>query len=181
MLAAAFVLGIYWFVWRPRSNVLVTEVFLATLTSLLLVVLYAVMGPTVIDRSLSLYIVEKLDQRGGEISEDKFDEVFVSEYLPEFRLVDVRLTEQVASGTAVIENGCVRLTKRGRSLAAFVRFYRRTFLPRKRYLRGEVTDQLTKPFEKPVVGYCQRKVSLNRPALGSVHDQESVSLFQNVT
>ncbi|MEM9150716.1 MAG: hypothetical protein AAGB19_09725 [Cyanobacteria bacterium P01_F01_bin.3] len=119
---------------------------LVSIASNLLILLYAVMGPTVIDRSLSLYIVEKLDQRGGQISEAAMGDVFVREYLPEFRLVDVRLTEQVASGTARIEDGCVILTEKGRQLSAFVGFYRRTFLPKKRYLRGEITDQLTKPF-----------------------------------
>ena len=148
IVASIIVLGLYWALWRQRSVLLVSEVVLTAIASNLLILLYAVMGPTVIDRSLSLYIVEKLDQRGGEIAEDKMGDVFTNEYLPEFRLVDVRLTEQVASGTAVIEDGCVKLTSKGRGLAAFVRFYRKTFLPKKRYLRGEVTDQLTRPFEQ---------------------------------
>jgi len=146
-LASVIVLLVYWFVWRPKSALLISEVVLVSIASNLLILLYAVMGPTVIDRSLSLYIVEKLDQRGGQISEEAMADIFVREYLPEFRLVDVRLTEQVASGTAKIENGCVILTEKGRQLSAFVSFYRRVFLPKKRYLRGEVTDQLTKPFD----------------------------------
>ncbi len=150
VLAVGLVFGAYWIFWRRRSSLLVSEVALVGLSSFLFMALYAVLGPTVIDRSLSLYIVEKLDQRGGEISEDAMGDVFTREYLPEFRLVDVRLTEQVTSGTAVIEDGCIKLTAQGKNLAAFVRFYRRTFLPRKRYLRGEVTDQLTKPFEEPM-------------------------------
>ena len=68
------------------------------------ILLYAILGPTVIDRSLSLYIVEKLDQRGGSVAVAAMPEVFVEEYLPEFHVVDVRLTEQVQSGTATIED-----------------------------------------------------------------------------
>jgi hypothetical protein len=60
----------------------------------------AISVPTVIDRSLSFYILEKLQQRGGGIRYAAFEQVFTQEYLKEHRLVDVRLTEQLESGTA---------------------------------------------------------------------------------
>ncbi len=104
--------------------------------------------PTVIDRSLSFYILEKLQQRGGGIRLDKFDYIFTSEYMREHRLVDIRLTEQAASGTIRIENGCVKLTPRGERFASFGQFFRRHFLPRKRLLNGEYTDILTDPFRR---------------------------------
>ena len=107
---------------------------------------FAITIPTVIDRSLSFYILEKLQQRGGGISRDRIRDVFINEYLPEHRLVDVRLTEQSASGTLVLERGCVKLTPKGRRIASFSRFYRQHFLPRQRLLMGEYTDDLTNPF-----------------------------------
>lgn len=107
---------------------------------------FAISVPTVIDRSLSFYILEKLQQRGGGIKQDKFEEVFIREYLPEHRLMEVRLTEQLQSGTIAIENGCVRLTEKGNRLASFGRFYRQNFLPKKRLLMGTYTDALTDPF-----------------------------------
>ncbi len=102
--------------------------------------------PTVIDRSLSFYILEKLQQRGGAIQQARFEEVFTREYVKEHRLVDVRLTEQQVSGTIVIENGCVKLTERGARLAAFSRFFRAHLLPKQRLLAGTYTDDLTDPF-----------------------------------
>jgi hypothetical protein len=102
--------------------------------------------PTVIDRSLSFYILEKLQQRGGAIQQARFEEVFTREYVKEHRLVDVRLTEQQVSGTIVIENGCVKLTDRGVRLASFSRFFRAHLLPRQRLLAGSYTDDLTDPF-----------------------------------
>ena len=69
---------------------------------------FAISVPTVIDRSLSFYILEKLQQRGGGIREDAFGRVFTQEYMKEHRLVDIRLTEQVQSGTVVIRDGCVK-------------------------------------------------------------------------
>ena len=117
---------------------------------------FAITVPTVLDRSLSFYILEKLEQRGGGIQRQSFADVFADEYMVEFRLVDVRLTEQLASGTIVIENGCVKLTDFGRRLASFSRYFRQNLLPKKRLLAGEYTDALVDPFRdsrRDSVGY----------------------------
>ncbi len=106
----------------------------------------AISVPTVLDRSLSFYILEKLQQRGGGIQQSRFTEVFTDEYLKEHRLVDVRLTEQLESGTIRIEDGCVRLTPKGDGLASFSRFFRRHLLPKQRLLMGQYSDDLTDPF-----------------------------------
>lgn len=106
----------------------------------------AISVPTVIDRSLSFYILEKLQQRGGGIQLARFETVFTTEYMKEHRLIDVRLTEQQQSGTLVIEDGCVRLTRRGEYLATFSRYFRQNLLPKKRMLMGEYSDDLIDPF-----------------------------------
>lgn len=148
LVVATLVTGALWAFARRRSLRATTrlELALAWAIAFQAGLVYAIMGPTVIDRSLSLYIVEKLQQRGGAIAERAFPEVFVKEYMPEFRLVDVRLTEQLASGTVTIADGCVRLTAKGAMIADFTSVYRRHLLPRKRVLLDEVTDQLTEPF-----------------------------------
>jgi hypothetical protein len=107
---------------------------------------YAISVPTVIDRSLSFYILEKLEQRGGGIRKDAFERVFTDEYMKEHRLVDIRLTEQEQSGTIVIRDGCVKLTPKGAALAGFSRFYRTNLLPKKRLILDSYTDALTDPF-----------------------------------
>lgn len=118
----------------------------AMLVWLLLGYIFAISVPTVIDRSLSFYILEKLQQRGGGIKLASFEDVFVKEYMPEHRLVDVRITEQQQSGTIQVKNGCVLLTERGQSLATFSRFFRNHFLPKQRLLMGEYSSDLTNPF-----------------------------------
>lgn len=107
---------------------------------------YAISVPTVLDRSLSFYILEKLDQRGGGIREDAFEDVFTKEYVKEHHLVDVRLTEQLQSGTIEIHDGCVLLTDKGRRLAHISRFFRNNLLPKHRLLMGTYSDALTDPF-----------------------------------
>lgn len=108
--------------------------------------IFAISIPTVLDRSLSFYILEKLHQRGGGVKLERFESIFTEEYLREHRLMDVRLTEQQASGTLTIEDSCVKLTERGKKLAIFSRFFRKNFLPRKRLLMGTYTDDLVDPF-----------------------------------
>lgn len=120
---------------------------------LLLGYIFAISVPTVIDRSLSFYILEKLQQRGGGIKLDSFEDVFVKEYMPEHRLVDVRITEQQQSGTIQVKNGCVLLTERGQALATFSRFFRNHLLPKQRLLMGEYSSDLTDPFRNSSKNY----------------------------
>jgi len=117
---------------------------------------FAISVPTVIDRSLSFYILEKLEQRGGGIRQDAFQDVFTKEYMVEHRLVDVRLTEQVSSGTVEIVGGCVRLTEKGERFASFSRFYRMNLLPKRRLLLGTYSDDLTDPFRHSVQDVAYR-------------------------
>ena len=107
---------------------------------------FAISVPTVIDRSLSFYILEKLQQRGGGIQQSRFADVFTKEHLKEHRLVDVRLTEQMESGTIQIVDGCVKLTEKGQKFAAASRYFRQNFLPKKRLLMGQYSSDLTDPF-----------------------------------
>lgn len=109
---------------------------------------FAISVPTVIDRSLSFYILEKLQQRGGGIKLDAFEQVFTQEYVKEHRLMDVRLTEQQQSGTLTIRNGCVSLTDWGQTIATASRYFRNHFLPKQRLLMGQYSADLTDPFRQ---------------------------------
>lgn len=132
--------------WRRASGLTGFERAQLVVIWLLTSYALAISVPTVLDRSLSFYILEKLQQRGGGILLDRFEDVFVEEYMVEHRLVDVRLTEQLQSGTIEIADGCVLLTARGERIAGFSRAFRQHFLPRTRLLMGEYSDDLTDPF-----------------------------------
>lgn len=106
---------------------------------------FAISVPTVIDRSLSMYILEKLQQRGGGIQLAAFDTVFKDEYMKEHRLVDIRLTEQQQSGTILIENGCVKLTEWGQFVASTTTWFRQTLLPKNRLIGDAYSSDLTSP------------------------------------
>jgi hypothetical protein len=136
----------------PRSLTATREeIALSLVVGVLLVTLYSISFPTIIDRSLSVYILEKLAQRGGSIRKAAFEEILIKEFFPEYQLVDIRLTEQLNSGTVTIENGCVRLTSWGTKVAAFTRFYRETLLPKNREIMGRFSDDLTHPYRNSSV------------------------------
>ena len=95
--------------------------------------------PTVIDRSLSFYILEKLDQRGG-----------TKEYLKDHRLIDIRLTEQLKTKTVIIDKNCLRLTSKGKKVVLFSNIFRQYFLPRQRLIRDKYTDELISPLDNEI-------------------------------
>jgi len=143
---AVIISAVILFFVKVFVSLTVFEKGLLTVVWILLGYSFAISVPAVIDRSLSFYILEKLQQRGGGIKQDSFQYVFVNEYMKEHRLVDVRLTEQLESGTIKIEHGCVLLTPKGSRMAMLSRWYRLNILPKKRLLMGEYSDDLTDPF-----------------------------------
>jgi len=110
--------------------------------------IFAISVPTVIDRSLSFYILEKLQQRGGEIPYSSMEAVFKDEYMKEHHLIDIRLTEQLRSGTITMDEDIIKLTPLGKTIASASRLFRLNFLPKHRLIMGEYTDVLTDPFLK---------------------------------
>jgi hypothetical protein len=145
ILAAVLIATVRWFKVFTRF-----ETLQLCCIWLLLGYSFAISVPTVIDRSLSFYILEKLQQRGGGIKLDAFDQVFTQEYVKEHRLVDVRLTEQQQSGTVEIQDGCVKLTAWGQTIASSSRYFRAHFLPKQRLLMGKYSDDLTDPFRNSI-------------------------------
>jgi len=115
---------------------------------LLLVIIFSLIGyilsmsiPALIDRSLSFYMLEKVQQSHSGIDRKKFDELFIKDFVQQYNMIDVRLTEQLISGTIFIENDCVKLTKKGQIIAEFSSNFRRHWLQAKRpinnnYIQG---------------------------------------------
>lgn len=145
---AAVITGVILYFSKYFSNFNYFEKLLLFVVWIISAYTLAISVPTVIDRSLSFYILEKLQQRGGGIKQDSFKQVFTEEYVKEHRLMDVRLTEQLESGTIVIEDGCVILTEKGENIASFGRYFRQNWLPKQRLLMGEYSADLTDPFKK---------------------------------
>jgi len=125
------------------------KVLLVTIV-LLFSVMVSISVPTIIDRSLSFYLLEKIQQHGGSVRLSSIDRIFTEEYVAEHRLMEIRLTEQVESGTILIEDECIFLTRSGDKLSTYSRFFRKNLLPKNRLIGSEYTDDLTDPFRNGI-------------------------------
>ena len=112
---------------------------------------FSISLPTVIDRSLSFYFLEKIKQHDGSINRNAMSEIFINDYMIEYKLVEMRLTEQLRSGTIEMLGDCIVLTKRGYLVTKFSSFFRRNFLANKRLILDEYSDQLTDPLQNSLV------------------------------
>ena len=110
--------------------------------------IYAITIPTVIDRSLSIYFLEKIKQKGGGIKSDLVGQLISNEYIREYQVVAARVTEQIESGTISISNGCITLTPMGESIVVFTSYVRKNLLPKSRLLYNVYNDSLTDPFSR---------------------------------
>lgn len=138
---------IYFFILKKFFSLSLTNFILTISVGLSCGYIFAITVPTIIDRSLSAYILEKFVQREGRIKEDALYDIFIDEFIPESQLMDIRLQEAISSGTLVVEDNCIQITKKGRRVANFTKFYRQNLLPKKRLLLDRVTDDLTNPFK----------------------------------
>jgi len=131
------------------SGLFKTYNYFETLTTscilLLLGYSFSITVPTVIDRSLSLYYLEKIRQHNGAIKKNSMREIFTGDFVDEYKVVEMRLTEQLSSGTILIKGDCIVLTRRGYIVTAFSDFFRRNLLANKRLIVDEYSDHLTDP------------------------------------
>ncbi|MDA8536967.1 hypothetical protein N9L23_06405 [Alphaproteobacteria bacterium] len=157
----ATLIGIYYWV---KSRLLTTELVLVSCLVFFAGYAFAISIPTVIDRSLSFYLLEKLDRRGGAVHIDEMSDIFRKDYMLEHSLLEVRLTEQLESSTIIIKGDCVHLTDWGRAVSKISDFYRKNFLPKNRLILDQYTAKLTDPLKNSalaVPGRCSLEATSN--------------------
>mgnify|MGYP005639763607 FL=1 len=109
---------------------------------------FSITLPAVIDRSLSFYFLEKIEQHNGAIQQSSMRDIFIDDYIDEYKLVEIRITEQLESGTIQIVDSCIYLTQRGHMVAKFSNFFRKNFLAKNRLILEEYSNHLTDPLKK---------------------------------
>lgn len=101
------------------------EILLTKLLVLNSLVLYCILVPTVLDRSISLYLLRELDTQGQNVTISELEEHARRHYMDDMHVIEQRIKEQVVSGTIEIENEAhVRLTFKGKIAARTSRFYK---------------------------------------------------------
>ena len=112
-----------------NKNLLITILFLIATSQTL--VIYAFVVPTAIERSLSVYLLEKLESNKGALSISDFNIIAKKEYFNDMKVVETRINEQITTGSIIIDSGKVVLTDKGKALIKVFSFIKKYLLPQK--------------------------------------------------
>jgi len=92
--------------------------------------LYAFVVPTAIDRSLSIYLLEKLAQKEGVLPISDFNRIAKVDYFKDMDVVNTRIEEQIATGSLIIIGDDIILTDKGKFLNKVFHFVKENLLPK---------------------------------------------------
>jgi len=86
--------------------------------------LYLLLIPTVLDRSLSIYMLQKLDSN-SKIHISTWETDIENNYFKDYKVFETRLVEQKVSGSIVEDvNSFISITDRGERIVRLTNFYR---------------------------------------------------------
>ena len=92
--------------------------------------LYSLSIPTIVERSLTIYMLEKIKYSQNGIHVNDLEGSILQDYIIEHKVIQKRLSEQTISGTISLgQDNCVRLTKAGSFTLFLIDAYRGNFLP----------------------------------------------------
>ena len=87
-----------------------------------------------IDRSLSIYFLEKIYENNGKLEVGKVDEKIIYKFFDEKKLGYIRIEEQINSGTIYLKDDVIYLTNLGLAVVNFTKWFARNLLPKKRVI-----------------------------------------------
>ena len=79
-------------------------------------IIYSIFIPTAVDRSLSVYLLHQLDEHDGALTLAEFDKAASITYFIDMDVVQVRINEQLATGSISMVGNNVVLTDKGKSM-----------------------------------------------------------------
>ncbi|WP_443970359.1 hypothetical protein [Sphingobium sp. CR28] len=122
-LCAVFVLGLMIAVVAKRFRIDLSTAVGAVIASLSLNICFLVLLPVTVDRSISVFLLARIEQQDGRLTAPALDRLFRDAYLTDLRQIDRRVSEQILSGNISVDaTGHIRMTPRGRAFLAFSRY-----------------------------------------------------------
>ena len=101
---------------------------------------YSITVPTIIDRSLTIYMLGELKNSPGGITKARLEHDLTDSYIRDYQLIPTRILEQIVSGTITVDNNCIKLTRTGKFIAEISQYYKNLFLPtRAAYPQGQIS------------------------------------------
>ena len=91
---------------------------------------FILLGPVAMQRSLSLYLLQKISAQGGVATKDEMIYAISVQYPAEMDVYQQRLTEQIVSGNIILEGNEIKLTNSGRAVLWISKIINRLFVSR---------------------------------------------------
>ena len=116
-------------------------VFPAVVAYLLLGYSFIITIPSLLDRSISIFVIATVAQAGpAGVGLDAIQRRFLAGYINGTSTVEKRLQEQLASKNMTMDNGTYRITERGKAVYATNVLLARLFNIDDRYVQARTTD-----------------------------------------
>lgn len=114
---------LYFFTSRNEKTIKYSSAFFsAGCISFAINMSFLIVVPVTLDRSVSVFLLADMYNRGGVVSSEQLKNDFIQIYVEQYKAIDRRLEEQVKSGNvAVTQNGNYELTTRGSNFIEFSR------------------------------------------------------------
>jgi len=93
----------------------------AVALSLAFNITFLVVFPVTFDRSITMFLLARIEAQNGRLDAPALERIFVAEYLGSMRQIDRRVEEQSLSGNIVVQSGRIYLTPQGRRLMSEAR------------------------------------------------------------
>ncbi len=74
--------------------------------------------PVTFDRSITMFLLSRIERQDGQLTAPMLEQLFVREYLGDMRQIDRRVAEQTLSGNVRVQQGHIHMTAQGARLLA---------------------------------------------------------------
>lgn len=72
--------------------------------------------PVTFDRSITMFLLSRIERQDGQLTAPMLEQLFVREYLGDMRQIDRRVAEQALSGNIRVDRGRIHITPQGTRL-----------------------------------------------------------------
>ncbi len=101
---------------RRRLRLDASTIVGAGALSLAFNICFLIVFPVTFDRSITMFLLARIERQDGALDARALEEVFAHEYLGDMRQIDRRIAEQSLSGNIRVIGGHIVLTTQGRRL-----------------------------------------------------------------
>ncbi|MEJ7927249.1 hypothetical protein WG908_10845 [Sphingobium sp. AN641] len=106
---------------RRRLGLDISTLLGAVTISLSFNICFLVIFPVTFDRSITMFLLARIERQDGQLDRKGLEGVFVTEYLDEMQQIDRRIAEQSLSGNIRVSHGRISITPQGKQLLAGAR------------------------------------------------------------